>query len=214
MEQLRERFSEAISQGFRHDVGVIVVRSLELGRKLIETKSSRAHEHTEVILHTAILRGDEVTERHVRLVGVFFGLLAERVESVVRRCPAFIRVNDDVIANGVGRVETINTLESKSLVLLDFCDHRVGLVEELLRLGADSFIVENLRVATVRVATTQLPHLEERIPVNVRKHIVDRHLNRLGSAELGSDRDIRRGGEVHRFHSCSRLLEGKVFTIL
>lgn len=66
-------------------------------------------------------------------------------------CLVFICVNDDVIVNGVGWVEIINIFESKFFVLFDFCDYRVGFVEEFFRFGVDSFIVENFWVVMVWV---------------------------------------------------------------
>ena len=61
----------------------------------------------------------------------------------------------------------------KQLLIDDGLQHLLCLVEQLLGFSSNGFVVENLRVATVRVLSTKLPHLEEGRPVNVWDDIID-----------------------------------------
>jgi hypothetical protein len=47
---------------------------------------------------------------------------------------------------------------------------------QLLGLDADGVVLEDLGVAAVRVAAAQLPHGEERVPVDVRDELVEREV--------------------------------------
>jgi hypothetical protein len=55
----------------------------------------------------------------------------------------------------VRRVEAVTATNLKPLLLNDELEHRLGVVEELLRLGPDGLVVEDLRVPAVRVTAAE-----------------------------------------------------------
>ena len=81
---------------------------------------------------------------------------------------AFRRLEFDVIVvNSVGRVEADHTSCLKPLVLDDFLKHNLSIFEQLAGLLTDRLVIEDFRVGTVRVLPSDLPALEEGIPVDI-----------------------------------------------
>mmetsp|Transcript_40494 Transcript_40494/g.67843 ORF Transcript_40494/g.67843 Transcript_40494/m.67843 type:complete len:232 (+) Transcript_40494:195-890(+) len=67
VEHLRKGLCEAVSNGLRHDVGVVVVLRLVLLCDLVQAEASGDDEHAHVVLDARLLGCDEVGQRHVRL---------------------------------------------------------------------------------------------------------------------------------------------------
>ena len=74
---------------------------------------------------------------------------------------------DIIVINSVGRVESDYTSCLKPLVLDDFLKHNLGIFEQLAGLLTDSLVIEDFRIGTVRVFPSNLPALEEGVPVDV-----------------------------------------------
>ena len=74
---------------------------------------------------------------------------------------------DVIVVNSVGWVETDNPSGLKPLVLDDFLKHNLRVFEQLARLLTHRLVIEDLRVGTVGVLPSDLPALEEGIPVDV-----------------------------------------------
>ena len=71
------------------------------------------------------------------------------------------------MVDSVGWVETDHTSRLKPLVLDNFLKHNLRVFEQLARLLPDRLVIEDLRVGTVGVLPSDLPALEEGIPVDV-----------------------------------------------
>ena len=74
---------------------------------------------------------------------------------------------DIIVVDSVGRVESDNASRLKPLVLDDFLKHNLGIFEQLAGLLPDRLVIEDLRVGTIGVFPSDLPALEEGIPVDV-----------------------------------------------
>ena len=71
------------------------------------------------------------------------------------------------MVNSVGWVETDHTSGLEPLVLDDFLKHNLGIFEQLARLLPDRLVIEDLRVGAIGVLPSDLPALEEGIPIDV-----------------------------------------------
>lgn len=71
-----------------------------------------------------------------------------------------------IMVDSVGRVEADNTSGFKPLILDNLLKHDLSIIEKFTSLLSHSLIVENLRVGTVRVLSSDLPALEEGIPID------------------------------------------------
>ena len=114
----------------------------------------------------------------------------------------------DVVADRVRRPDADDALRLQLLLRADIVEHLERVVVELLRLLSDGLVVEDLRVAAVRVLAAQLPDLEEGVPVNVREELLEVDVEEgLGTEHVGL-RHVR-GLPVGVEHRRTRLLERK-----
>mmetsp|Transcript_14897 Transcript_14897/g.37862 ORF Transcript_14897/g.37862 Transcript_14897/m.37862 type:complete len:356 (-) Transcript_14897:2109-3176(-) len=183
----------------------------------IEAKAGGAHEHAEVILHAAVCWGDEVGEGEVRLArDVLLRLLPEGVKGVGDLTSGrVVRVDHNVVANAVGGVYPNDADQLERLVFPELGEHLLGVVEELLGLFPDRLVIEDLRVAAVRVAAAQLPNLEEGIPIDCLDHIHHVEVvDDLGANEIGHYRGVLRLGEVKHESLLPGLFKAQVLPVL
>ena len=68
---------------------------------------------------------------------------------------------------GVASVESNDCSCLNPIVLDDVLDHLLCIIEELLGFHTNSLIIEYLRIGSVWVLASDLPGLEERIPIDV-----------------------------------------------
>eukprot|EP00754_Rhynchopus_humris_P019685 Rhum_TRINITY_DN14653_c10_g1::Rhum_TRINITY_DN14653_c10_g1_i1::g.106929::m.106929 len=212
VEHLREALRQTVRQRLHHDDRVVVVRRLKLRDELLGAEARCRHlAHPVLLAH----RRDEVAEAVVRLaVVVLLQLLAETEEAARLLRPRLVLPHDDVVlAVAVHRVVHDRALQGQRLVLLDLRQHRLRVVEELLRLDTDLRAVEQLGVATVRVLAADLPRLEEGVPVDPRHDVVERVLDHL-RAEEGGTLGGRVRVEVDDALALARILDREVLTVL
>ena len=74
---------------------------------------------------------------------------------------------DVIVVDSVGWVETDHASRLKPLVLDDFLKHNLRVFEQLAGLLTHRLVIKDLRVGTIRVLPSDLPALEEGIPVDV-----------------------------------------------
>mmetsp|Transcript_7282 Transcript_7282/g.22028 ORF Transcript_7282/g.22028 Transcript_7282/m.22028 type:complete len:1134 (+) Transcript_7282:306-3707(+) len=214
---LGEGLGETVGERLGEDVGVVVVGVLELLGDHIEAEARRGDERAHVVLNAAALGGDEVSEREVRLLVVLLlRLLAQREEgvgSLVTR--AVLGVELDVVAHRVGGEDAEHGAQRQALAHHDVLEHLLRVVEELLRFTADRLVVEDLRVAAVRVAPAQLPHLEEGVPVDEVDHLLDGKVaQHVHAGLLRGHGGVLRRREVNTQRLGARLLERDVPAVL
>mmetsp|Transcript_17649 Transcript_17649/g.35511 ORF Transcript_17649/g.35511 Transcript_17649/m.35511 type:complete len:622 (+) Transcript_17649:965-2830(+) len=95
-------------------------------------------------------------------------------------------VDLDVVADRVRWPDANDARRLELLACDDLINELEGIAVQLLSLGTDGLVVEDLGVATVGVLATQLPHLEEGVPVDVREQLLEINvLEDLGAEELG-----------------------------
>ena len=164
MEPLGERLGEPVGHGAHHDRAVVVVVGLEPRRELAGAVDAD-RERTDVILEPALDRGDVVRERRVGTRVAVRALLAQLREALA--------VEDDVVAVGVCGPEAVDAARAEQAVLDDLVEQLVRAVEQVARRLALLGIVEDRRIATA-----ELPGVEEERPVDVAAQLADRCLDR------------------------------------
>ena len=107
--------------------------------------------------------GDEVREAAIRVGVVLRDLLAEVVQARALNGAGFIGPHDEVVADAVRREEAVDAARGERFVGDEAVEHRVCIRENLARLLAVFFVVEDLRIHAA-----QFPSVEERRPVNER----------------------------------------------
>mmetsp|Transcript_23177 Transcript_23177/g.58437 ORF Transcript_23177/g.58437 Transcript_23177/m.58437 type:complete len:525 (-) Transcript_23177:2389-3963(-) len=214
VQNLGKCLRQAVRDRLGHDVAVIVTLGLEVRGDRIQAEACIG-EGTDVVLLAALRRRDEVSHREVLLLVISLCLLAQAIERARGLRTGLILENLDVLTDRVGRVQANDALQAQLLVVNEVLQHCLSLLKELLGLHADIGVVENLRVAAVGVPATQLPDLEEGVPVNVREYLLQRVIIiDLGANELGGNRLVLRRAPVHHRLLGRSLLEGQVLAIL
>ena len=103
-----EGFGEAVGEGLGHDGVVVVVLCAEAVAKFLEANAAGDGECADVVGEPCFLRRDEVGEGAARLASFLVRLLAQEVESLQHLCARFVRVEFDVVDDGVGREEAVD----------------------------------------------------------------------------------------------------------
>mmetsp|Transcript_19914 Transcript_19914/g.42877 ORF Transcript_19914/g.42877 Transcript_19914/m.42877 type:complete len:388 (+) Transcript_19914:254-1417(+) len=204
MEKLGEGLGKAVGDRLHHDPAVVVVLRTQLGANLLAAEARGDSEGANVVLPARVLGRDEVG--HGMIGGVLALLLLPQCVELAEHLRAVSRVNLDVVTHRVGGPYANDALGLEYLVVDDLLyeTERVGV--QLLCLLAHRLVVENLGVASVRVLAAQLPHLEERVPVDEREElgqvvvVVD-----LGAEHVGRGNGVV--GPVHLELMAARLLE-------
>lgn len=73
-----------------------------------------------------------------------------------------------IMLDGVCRVETKDTSSLEPLVLDDLFQHGLSVIKEFPSLFTHCLIIKDLRVCAIWVLASDLPALEERVPIDVR----------------------------------------------
>lgn len=98
---------------------------------------------------------------------VFVNLLTDCTELGLESLSVVLIVHLDVIVLvSVARVEADDAASLNQFVINNVLQHFLGIIEKLLGLLADSLVLEDLGISPVWILTTNLPSLEEWIPVN------------------------------------------------
>eukprot|EP00760_Papus_ankaliazontas_P021524 PhM_4_TR18701/c2_g2_i1/m.7913 len=209
---LGEGLGETVGERLGHDGLVVVVVGLVHGAQLLAAEDADG-ELTEVVLSGA-LGGDEVGEAHVLVRLLLLGLLAEAVEGRDRRRALLVGVHLDVVTDGVRGHELHDTTGLHELALHDLAEHDLSVVEDAAGLGAVLLVVEDLGVATVGVATADLPHGEEGAPVDAGGELLEGVVVEDRLAHLGGHRRGGRRGPVDGEGGAAGVLEGHVACVL
>mmetsp|Transcript_3358 Transcript_3358/g.7515 ORF Transcript_3358/g.7515 Transcript_3358/m.7515 type:complete len:255 (+) Transcript_3358:312-1076(+) len=172
MQLLSVSFDQTVTNSLYKNTGEIIVVSLIFASKLINTMTSNGHA-TNVILEAR--RGNKISlAKHVCRLALC--LLTEHAELTTFGAAALIFIDDNILAvcTTVGSKDTICAFEPQTLVSHNFLQHLLSLIKELLGFSTNIGIIEDLRVAAVRIPATQLKGVKERTPVDVRYYILDR----------------------------------------
>ena len=142
-------------------------------------------------------------------------MLTECVERVCDLSTSLVLVNNDVIPHTVRRVDANNGNHLQAFLLLELCQHFLGVIKELLGLFAHSLIVEDFGIPSVWVPPPQLPSLEEWVPVDRLKNIVKlKVINDLCSDEVRSEWCILRKTEIQDAGLLPSFLKGQILPVL
>ncbi len=71
----------------------------------------------------------------------------------------------------VGRVECYDATCLKPFVIYNVLNHLLGIVVEFLGFNTDCLVVEDLGVGSVWVLASDLPGLEEWVPIEIREEL-------------------------------------------
>eukprot|EP00053_Salpingoeca_punica_P018065 m.175524 g.175524 ORF g.175524 m.175524 type:complete len:1311 (+) comp17350_c0_seq2:4566-8498(+) len=193
VEELGEGLGQTVGEGLGHDRAVVVVALLK-GRTHLRAANAAGHgKNAEVVANARACRGDKVRQAHVRLrVVELLRLLAETKEAGLRRRARLVRVEEDVVlVDRVGGEDAEHGTRLQQLLVHNALQHGLGVVVQLLGLGADGGVVEDLRVVAVRVSTAQLPRLEKRLPVDVGQNAAELDaVEHLDTEEVGLVRRV------------------------
>src|SRR5215831_830622 len=154
-------FVQQFGEGLGHNRVVIVVIALEPRAKLFQADACGYGEAADVVDPPILARRDEVGQRLIVLARAFFALLAQRVEDSQNARTILVGVDLDVVADRVGRPETVNGVRPQFPAADDAFEQRSRVLIKFARLRARGRIVENAREYAF-----QLPRVKERRPVN------------------------------------------------
>ena len=105
-------------------------------------------------------------------------LLTQHAELAGLHRAALVAEHRNVVgAHRARRPDAHNTTCGQPVASNGSLQHVVGVLEELASLGACLRVIEDLGVAAVGVLAADLPHGEERVPVNERDQLRDGHLH-------------------------------------
>ena len=106
---------------------------------------------------------DEIGKRLIEFPRGFSKLLSQRVKCCEPLPAGLVGIDLDVIVHSGCRPETIHGSCLKQFAFDDLLQQALGVIKHFFRSGADSRILEDLRICP-----TQLPDVKERCPVNER----------------------------------------------
>ena len=122
------------------------MRGSELVAQLLEADAGGHGESADVIAQARLLGRDEVAERSTGIAAVLLRLLSQEVKMLQHLGPGRVGVQLDVVADGVGRKQAVHAARRDQLLLDDHVEQRVALGEDLARLLAVLFVLEDARV--------------------------------------------------------------------
>ena len=166
MQLLRKGFSKSISQCLYHHIVVIITLiNVWLANSFL-VESGRNSEETKVILLSWTLWSYEITHSNESIL-VFVNLLTNSAEFSFKSFLVILIVNFNiVIAVRVGWIETNYSSSFNELVVYDVLQHFLSIIEQLLSLLTDCLIIKDLWICSIWILSSDLPCLEERIPIN------------------------------------------------
>ncbi len=184
MHALGEGLGQPVGERLAEDLRVVVIGPGEaLGDRLL-ADSGGHREAADEVGAPGLRRRDEIGKRDMAALAVLpRDLLAKRVEPGPLRRPRLVGVDDDVVAVGGRRPEADDAARREPVLGDHLPEHRLGVVEERARRGADLRVVEEERIGAL-----DLPGGEERRPVDVGDQLGDRIVGEAPRAEEGRSR--------------------------
>ncbi len=161
MQILGKSFGKPVRKGFGHDRVVIVMILLKFQSKFIAAMTGRHSESADIVAQARFFGGDIIRKRMVVLVGRLVHLLAQGMEFREQLRPRFIDINLDVIANAVGREQTINSPCLEPFLLNNLGEKFLSIIEKFPGFWADLFVLENRRITS-----PQFPGMKEWGPID------------------------------------------------
>mmetsp|Transcript_2679 Transcript_2679/g.6394 ORF Transcript_2679/g.6394 Transcript_2679/m.6394 type:complete len:486 (+) Transcript_2679:349-1806(+) len=211
VQALSKGLGEAVGEGLRHDLVVVVVSLFVRLDDRLQTQPSSDSEHADVVLESGLLGRDKVGECLVRdVIHVNLRLLAQRAQGCDDLAVVIVQFN--VVPDSSRRPEPEHGVGLELVVGDEVLEHGLRLVEGDLRLGAHVGVVEDLGVAAVRVLAAELPDSEERSPVNEGHELLERVVLDCLCAREGWWRGAL--SEVEHALARARLSQGHVPTLL
>jgi hypothetical protein len=107
-------------------------------------------------------RRDVIGEAVIKLSSRFLHLLTQKIKRGDFFGAGVIRVDINVIADGVSGPESVNATRNQEIFRCNAFEKFLCLVEKFARLFADLRVVENRRISA-----TQFPRVKKRRPINV-----------------------------------------------
>ena len=187
VQKFRKGFGQTVGQGFEHDGAVIVVGLLQALYLRFEPQPCRDRKAADVVGQTALLRGDKVGQGAVGFVRIALGcLLAQGVEARDLLLTDLVRVQGDVVADAVGREESVHGRGPEPFFPDDLVQQLPGVGKEFARLLPEGRVLQD-----ARIPAAEFPHVEEGRPVDVghdgfQGEVVEgADAEKLGPANLG-----------------------------
>mmetsp|Transcript_21059 Transcript_21059/g.36218 ORF Transcript_21059/g.36218 Transcript_21059/m.36218 type:complete len:222 (+) Transcript_21059:580-1245(+) len=132
-----------------------------------ETRDSK---HTKMVFITG--RSNEIRLTQVRIITLLLCLLskhAKLVKGFTGFAVFFTGIDENIFPfiRTICRKQPNNALQIHAFVGNNLLHQLLRISKQFLCFTSDSFVIEDFRVTTVWVAASELPCLEERIPVNI-----------------------------------------------
>ena len=156
VDDFRQTFRQPISERFGHDRVVIVVVAFEARHELRHSNPRGDREGANVIGDAAALGRHEVGESLIFARGGLL-LLSQRVHSSDHIPAHLVGIQLDIVAGGIRGPESEGSSCDKQTLADDFVEKLAGVIVEL-------FCARLLK--NVRIASAELPGLEERRPID------------------------------------------------
>mmetsp|Transcript_546 Transcript_546/g.1303 ORF Transcript_546/g.1303 Transcript_546/m.1303 type:complete len:366 (+) Transcript_546:330-1427(+) len=216
MQIFSKGLDESVRKSLCHDLGEVVILSFVPFHQSIAAETGYRKEADMVLVP---LRRDEVGLGHVWVVRLLFRLLTKHAKFGCRfsLLSIFFRqehVNVLSIFTSIGGIQPNNSLQGHGTIGDDILHHGLSVIEELLRFASHRCVVEDLRVTTVWVSSTEFPCLEEWVPIDVRHDIGNLHRVDNRDSWLGGGRSWRGIVEINFELALLCLLEGQEVAIL
>jgi hypothetical protein len=166
MQLLREGLGKSISESLdQHVIVVIAIIDVLLAHFFL-FESSRDGEEADVVSLVLLLWADEVTHGN-EVVLVLVELLSQGCELGLQGFAIGLVVNFNVVLLvSVARIESDYSSGLDEVLIYDLLEHFLGSVEKLLCLSSNGLVLEDLWIGSVWVLASDLPGLEERIPID------------------------------------------------
>ena len=168
---LSKSLCKSIGQGFDHHVVVVIAFFNVFLAYLLLLESCRTSKETNVVGLSAGLWSNEITHGN-EVVLVFVKLLSEGAISSFEGGTIVLVVDFNIIIIiRVARIEPNNGSSFYEVTVNNLFEHLLGSIIELLGLLSNIFVFEDLWVGPVGILASDLPGLEEWIPVDVWKNL-------------------------------------------
>mmetsp|Transcript_2321 Transcript_2321/g.3453 ORF Transcript_2321/g.3453 Transcript_2321/m.3453 type:complete len:244 (-) Transcript_2321:905-1636(-) len=215
MDVFSKGFYKTIGQCLRHNFIVVVVLRLIFSYKTITSEATNC-EHTHMVLVTT--RSNEVSLTEVWILTLFLSLLTQHAELMHWGASAsriFVFKNFNVFSTltAIGSELTYDSLQMHTLICYYLFHELLGVIKKFFGLRSDSFVIENLGVTTVRITTSQLPSLEERVPIHIRNDILKGYVVNNSDSKLVWCRSRWHSIEINVFLGGLCLIKIKEITI-
>src|SRR5690606_9714476 len=162
MHAFRKPFGEAVSQGLKHNAGVVIARIQEGLVMFLDANAPGNGEHADVISHTAGLGCNVVGQTFVIHTLPLLLLLTQVAPRKQYFRARFVGVDFDVVViHRIGRIKRHHTTGSKPAAFNNLAQHLLAFFIQLARRLAHHVIFQD-----ARKFAEQAPRLEKRRPVD------------------------------------------------